>query len=692
MEKEIAGINVIVNTGKAVQAVSSKAVTNYDKMIAISANALINIALASVPDIVQDAINKAITDAVNLSLSSGLLQTIINDIDTLDSGVYKKTYIDNKVSYIENIAIQKASPEQVASVADSKVTLAIENLATTSQVSALNGRVDNSETSIYNLSQTVNTKDLARAEQINELEASIDETLAGYSDAIDLYVDAQGNVKSMKIESLEAQSNEVQVSIDENNQIVIDENGSYTASTAKMIKDSNGNIVGFQFANSNGMTSFVITADLIKIKTANGTLTPFSLQGNELSLNAKVSFSNVTGFDGADVNNSFNMIKNSEFISNVNPWALGWNPNGSIIDNFGLSENIHSADWIINGSTGSLTLRQTGRNTSTANDDTAVDLYPQGFFDVSKGYSVVAGDTYEFSVYVATHRCKAKIGMHFYSSSGTQIVYNETVSITPSSGGKTIDAYTRMHIRIIAPAGASVALLFVRKHNTDVGQTDSWIWLARPFFGKVNPSSTAPVDYVASDSVDSLYTTGTTKINGGYIDTYSITANKIASYYLTAQNATLGSAIVGTAQIQDGSINNAKIANLSVDTLKITDQAVTIPISTTNYNQVAFAQNYVEVAAIGFWSSGAPINLFLSAILNAGSLRSINAKVTRDGVAIYDSITTSVGQSAGQYGNIVFNLRDVCGTGYHEYRFYLLCSTGTTYATLSTILGLEVKK
>ena len=575
MEKEIAGVNVIVNTGKSVQAVSSKAVTNYDKMIAISANALTNIALASVPDIVQQAINNAITEAVNLSLSSGLLQTIINDIENLDSGIYKKTYIDNKVSYIENMAIQKASPELVASVADSKVALAIENLATTSQVSALNGRVDNSETSIYNLSQTVNTKDLARAEQINELEASIDETFAGYSDAIDLYVDAQGNVKSMKIESLEAQSNTVQVSIDENNQIVIDENGTYTASVAKMIKDSNGNIVGFQFANSNGMTSFVITADLIKIKTANGTLTPFSLQGNELSLNAKVSFSNVTGFDGADVNNSFNMIKNSEFTSNIQPWALGYNPNGSIIANFGLSEDILGADWIISGRTGSLTVYQSNRNTSIANDDIGVDIYPQGAWDSAKAYSIVAGESYEFSVYIAAHRCKASIGIAYYKADGTQVAYYQSNVISPSDGGKSISNYTRLHLRTIAPADASLALLHTRKHNTDVGQTNSWFWVARPFFGKVNSSSTAPIDYIASDSVDSLYTAGTTKINGGYVDTYSITADKIASYNLTAQNAIIGNAIIGNAQIQDGSINNAKIENLSVNNAKIADASIT---------------------------------------------------------------------------------------------------------------------
>ena len=196
------------------------------------------------------------------------------------------------------------------------------------------------------------------------------------------------------------------------------------------------------------------------------------------------------------------------------------------------------------------------------------------------------------------------------------------------------------------------------------------------FNGIVQFSNVQNADYAGAIN------NGITTINGGKITTNSITSDRIASYNITATNTTFGSSIIGNAQIQD----------LSVNTLKLADQAVTIPISAINYNQVGFAQSYVEVVAIGFTSSGAPIDLFFSAILNAGSLRSVNAKVTRDGTAIYDSVTTSVGQSAGQYGNIVFNLRDTCGYGYHEYRFYLLCSTGTTYATLSSILGLEVKK
>ena len=201
-------------------------------------------------------------------------------------------------------------------------------------------------------------------------------------------------------------------------------------------------------------------------------------------------------------------------------------------------------------------------------------------------------------------------------------------------------------------------------------------------------------NYAAMANAASL---GQTIINGGYVNTLllqanSITANKIASYNLTASNASIANGMITNAMIGDAQINNAKISNLSVDTLKIQDQAVTIPISTVNYNQISFAQSYVEVAAIGFVSSGAPVTLFLSAVLNAGSLRSVDAKVTRDGYAVYNSVTTSVGQSAGQYGNIVFNLRDVCGSGYHEYRFYLSCSVGTTYATQSTIIGLETKK
>lgn len=349
------------------------------------------------------------------------------------------------------------------------------------------------------------------------------------------------------------------------------------------------NTAGFGLSNSTGTgigSEFWINAAKFKFTNNNktGSKSPFTIDATgtvpEITFNGKVAFTNVTGYTPTDGSSS-NMIKNSEFETGVSPWAFGWNPNGSTIDKFGLSENIHNADWVITGSTGSLTLLQMGRNTSTANDDVGVDIYPQGAWDYTKGYAVEAGKTYEFSVYVAAHRCKAKIGMYFFNSSGVQVGYSEIDYVTPLSGGKTIDEYTRIHVRATTPTGSATVLLYVRKKNTDAGQTNSWIWLARPFFGKVNPSSTAPIGYIASDGslannntfaqklgyisyadmVDAA-TRGQTIINGGYlrgelIEANSINAGQINAYAITGKHIS-GGTINGT-KINGTEINGAVI-------------------------------------------------------------------------------------------------------------------------------------
>ncbi len=356
---------------------------------------------------------------------------------------------------------------------------------------------------------------------------------------------------------------------------------------------------GFGLSNSTGTdigSEFWINASKFKFTNNNktGSKSPFTIDATgtvpEITFNGKVAFTNVTGYTPTDGSSS-NMIKNSEFETGISPWALGWNQNGSTIDNFGLSENIHTADWIITGSTGSLTLHQSGRNTSTENDDIGIDIYPQGFWDYTKGYAVEAGKTYEFSVYVATHRCKAKIGMYFFNSSGVPVGSSGIDYVTPLDGGKTIDGYKRIHTRATTPTGSATALLFVRKKNTDAGQADSWIWIDRPFFGKVDTNSVAPIHYIASDGslannntlaqklgylsyadMVAAATAGQTIINGGYVNTSllqanSIVASKINTVGLIADNissnAIISNNIYGSyiegANIVGAIINGARI-------------------------------------------------------------------------------------------------------------------------------------
>ena len=255
---------------------------------------LTQINLSTIPDIIQDAIDKAILDAKTQTLADSLISTMRQSIENLGDGVYKKTYIDQTITYLEELLIQKASPEIVASIAEAKIAVATAEFATASQVNILSSRVNSSEAEIISIKETITTKDEARATQIEDLQASINQNLSNYSDVIELYIDADGNIRSQKIENLEAKNSLKKVSITELNQVVLDEAGNYSAIVANAILDSDGKIVGFTFSDTNELTTFTINADTFKISNSTNTRTPFRIENNELYFDGKVSFSNIT--------------------------------------------------------------------------------------------------------------------------------------------------------------------------------------------------------------------------------------------------------------------------------------------------------------------------------------------------------------------------------------------------------------
>lgn len=255
---------------------------------------LTQINLSTIPDIIQEAIDNAILDAKTQTLADSLISTMRQTIENFDDGVYKKTYIDTTITYLEELLTQKASPEIAASIAEAKIAVATAEFATASQVGSLSSRVGSSESEILNVKETINTKDTARATQIEELQSSINQSLSNYSEAIDLYVDVNGNVKSQKIEKLEAGNSISKVTINELNEVVADAEGNYNAMVAKVIFDSDGKIVGFNFSDTNELTTFTINADVFKISNSTNTKTPFTIVGNELLIDGKVSFSNIT--------------------------------------------------------------------------------------------------------------------------------------------------------------------------------------------------------------------------------------------------------------------------------------------------------------------------------------------------------------------------------------------------------------
>lgn len=266
--------------------------------VIIQKGALENINLSSVPSIIQTAIDQMALSVESKVLANALLLQIQRDINNLGDAIVEKSYIDGQVSYLTSIINQKSDLGNVANIVDTRLAIVTENLATANQVSVLNSRVGNSETNISNLNQTINTKDSARATQINEVKASVNQSLSHYTDAIGLTVNPDGSVSSSKIEQLKVENENLNISIEETNQAIINKDNEWNAKSIKLITSPSGAITGYSFQNGSGLkATFEINADNFKIANSYNTYTPFSIIGTSLFFNGKVAFSSVTGTD-----------------------------------------------------------------------------------------------------------------------------------------------------------------------------------------------------------------------------------------------------------------------------------------------------------------------------------------------------------------------------------------------------------
>ena len=266
-----------------------------------------NIALTSVPDVIQDAIDQAKLDAKDITLADDLLTALRLEVDNLNSGVYTKSYVDQQITYLSEAIIQKVSPELVASIVDAKVAIATENLAATSSVAELSSRIGSSESAIATLTETVNTKDAARSQQITDAIAQVDDSLATYSEAIDLTVDENGNVSSAKIETIKSDVNQNVVDITEAKTIAQDANGKWEANAGTLITAPDGTLTGISAKASDSISEVVISADKFKIE--NAITAPFSIDGTDIKFNGKVSFTNTTNVPDFATNDDVNDAK-----------------------------------------------------------------------------------------------------------------------------------------------------------------------------------------------------------------------------------------------------------------------------------------------------------------------------------------------------------------------------------------------
>jgi len=122
----------------------------------------------------------------------------------------------------------------------------------------------------------------------------------------------------------------------------------------------------------------------------------------------------------------------------------------------------------------------------------AFELYNDGA-DALPRYAVTPGKKYEFSAYIANHRCQFIIlRMIFLDGSSGYISEFQSAQVTTQGGGggNTLASFERAFVICTAPAGATDC--FVSAYGVANGSTTPYIMLCKPFFGLAQADQTVP--------------------------------------------------------------------------------------------------------------------------------------------------------------------------------------------------------
>lgn len=194
-----------------------------------------------------------------------------------------------------------------------------------------------------------------------------------------------------------------------------------------------------------------------------------------------------------------NRLNQSSFNDGVFNYWKQWNTSQAAGDNtlFGATD----MNWTVSGSR-TLFIHIPG----TPAYDTTFGMYNEGN-DASPRYTVTPGRKYEFSCYLAQHRCHDMfISIIWYSEPGGVLTYNGEVSSTPTDtlngGGNYVGAYERHFVIGTAPAGTTQCYVIIRTYCGSGGsaQADPYLMMLRPYFGLAAMDQTEPSPWVDANT------------------------------------------------------------------------------------------------------------------------------------------------------------------------------------------------
>lgn len=460
-------------------------------------------------------------------------------IETLNSNFNDGLSTAN--AQITSLQLTKASKDEV--VAQVIQTIAAQLADGTSNIGSTIGRIDQAianetsarATSLQTLTASLEDTNLnvtANAEVIQNALAyvGIDEAGASTGTGLSAYLeDSNGNIggaDSQLANSIRVTAEGVESKFAYNSLLNI--NGVYKRSgfglTTNYVSGSGTEVDPY-------VSEFWIDASRLKFTNSNvtGSVAPFTIDASgvtpKIAFNGVVNFSNVNNIQNSGSNLLYNSAPKIGY--ETKGWSIGWS-------NHGLSSDI-SAGFDLWKPTGGASV--------------CIHVYGSpavgSVFDINNSsFPVVAGNKYEASAYISSHRCTSYVTIAWYNSSGAYISESSGTVVNLASGG-SLSGWARSELIVTAPTGAVKGLFYVRSNVTS---SDPYCFVSYAFAGKVLSNQTVVSDWSegtsvsisSGDVVTDINAGNTTTINGGKITTNSITANQIQANSVSADRLMAG--------------------------------------------------------------------------------------------------------------------------------------------------------
>ena len=169
-----------------------------------------------------------------------------------------------------------------------------------------------------------------------------------------------------------------------------------------------------------------------------------------------------------------------------------------------------------------------------------------------KGIAVAQGQLYGGAALVVSTAPVVSVNIDWYDASGNLIYTTAGTAMTaPGNSGNYAYNYTRVTVQGMPPSNAGTALFRIYAYNNTSNQINStsYLFFTQAMFGPMPPNAT---------SVGSWQPGGVTNIDGGCINTETITTNQLAANSVTTNKLVANS--VTTGIIAAGAVNAGQIA------------------------------------------------------------------------------------------------------------------------------------